>query len=94
MNNAFVSSLSLAEIEIKRSIGKLEITEDFRQAIEISGLQELAYTCNDSRNLHQLPFHHKDPFDRMLICQAMARNMPLLTADEIFSKYPLKAIIN
>ena len=89
----YLSSISLAEIEIKRSIGKLDIPDKYRNYIDLSGLRELEYSFKDSAILNSLPFHHKDPFDRMLISQALSRNITIITGDEIFAKYPLKTII-
>ena len=89
----YLSSISLAEIEIKRSIGKLDIPDQYRQYISISGLQELEYTFTDSEVLNRLPFHHKDPFDRILIAQAMSRNITIMTADKIFTKYPVRIML-
>jgi len=89
----YLSSISLAEIEIKRSIGKLDITDEYRRYIELSGLKELEYSFSDSEVLNSLTFHHKDPFDRMLIAQAISRNMTIMTGDRIFAKYPARTII-
>jgi len=89
----YLSSISLAEIEIKRSIDKLKIPNNYRNYIFPSGLKELEYGFEDSAVLNSLIFHHKDPFDRMLIAQAIARNMTIMTGDKIFEKYPLKTII-
>ncbi len=89
----YLSSISLAEIEIKRSIGKLDIPDNYRSYIDLSGLKELEYSFEDSVVLNSLTFHHKDPFDRMLIAQALSRNITIMTSDKIFAKYPLKTII-
>ena len=89
----YLSSISLAEIEIKRSIGKLKIIDEYCKFIALSGLKELEYNFTDSEELNSLTFHHKDPFDRMLIAQAMSRNMTIVTGDRIFKKYPVKAFI-
>jgi len=89
----YLSSISLAEIEIKRSIGKLDIPDNYRSFINRSGLKELEYGFEDSVVLNSLTFHHKDPFDRMLIAQALSRNMTIMTSDKIFVKYPLRTII-
>ncbi|RKX86289.1 MAG: hypothetical protein DRP58_04635 [Spirochaetes bacterium] len=89
----YLSSISLAEIEIKRSIGKLDIIDDYRRYIKISGLKELEYSFEDSTVLNSLTFHHKDPFDRMLIAQAISRNITIITGDKIFAKYSARTII-
>lgn len=93
-SDVYVSSISLAEIEIKRSVGKLEIADGYRDLILESGLYELPYAFADSVDLHALPFHHKDPFDRMLICQAKSRSMTILTADAVFLRYTEEVVLN
>ena len=90
----FVSAVSIVEIEIKRSIGKLTLSDDYREAIEHSGIKELAYTYHDSLNLNTLPIHHRDPCDRMLISQAIERGLTILTDDIHFNPYPVKVLQN
>ena len=89
----YVSSISLAEIEIMRSIGKLDIPGDYRNYIELSGIKELEYSFKDSEHLNKLPFYHKDLFDRMLISQALSRNLRIMTADKVFNDYPAKVTL-
>ena len=91
--SSYVSAISIVEIEIKRSIKKIEIPDNFREFIYKSGLQELVYDIDDSQFLAKLPFYHRDPFDRMLISQAMAKNLCLITSDSIFRQYPVKLYI-
>jgi PIN domain nuclease of toxin-antitoxin system len=85
----YVSAISFTEIEIERSIGNLTLPDTFRAQLEDTGLTHLEYVKEDSAALSALPFHHKDPFDRMLISQAMARNLPIVTADPVFKEYPV-----
>lgn len=83
-----VSSISLAEIAIKANLGKLEIsTADARQAILDLDARILAYTGEHAFFLFGLPSHHRDPFDRQLIAQALFEDVPILTPDEMFSLY-------
>lgn len=93
LNRAYprhVSAVSFAEIEIKRSIGKLSLPDDYREQLDDIGLSALAYTMDDSAKLGGLAFHHKDPFDRMLIAQAIARDLTIVTADPVFQQYPVR----
>lgn len=90
----YVSSISLAEIEIKKAIGKLEITDDYIENILESGFEPLHYRFEDAGLLGKLPFHHKDPFDRMLVTQAISNNLTLLTSDRILKTYDLSVIVN
>ncbi len=89
----YVSSISLAEIEIKKSIGKLEMADDYIANILESGFEPLHYRFEDAGLLGKLPFHHRDPFDRMLITQAISNNLTLLTSDQILKNYDLPVIL-
>lgn len=91
-NIVYVSSVSIAEIMIKASIGKLNV--DFNpveKAIE-SGFEMLDFNGEDALLLKDMPFHHKDPFDRMLIAQSMANGYSIVTDDEKFKLYDCKLI--
>ena len=90
----YISAISIAEIEIKRSIGKLTIDASYREALVESGFLLMPFEGQDARHLGDLPYHHKDPFDRMLISQAMERKMPIITADDAFSRYPVDVHLN
>ena len=83
----YLSSISIAEIMIKLSIGKLAVDFDPIKAAEISGLKFLHYQSIDAVALGNLPFHHKDPFDRMLIAQAKTQNMQIMSSDTVFGLY-------
>ncbi len=83
-----VSSISLAEVAIKANLGKLEISlADARQAILDLDARMLAYTGEHAFSLFGLPSHHRDPFDRQLIAQALVEEIPVVTPDEMFSLY-------
>lgn len=80
-NQVLVSSISVAEISIKASLGKLEAPTDGILAIKESGLDLLPFSAAAAEALRDLPWHHRDPFDRMLVAQALADNLLLLSAD-------------
>ncbi|WP_026470614.1 type II toxin-antitoxin system VapC family toxin [Alkanindiges illinoisensis] len=86
-NQFYLSSISIAEIMIKVSIGKLVVDFDPIQAATDSGLKLLPYQGIDAVSLVNLPFHHKDPFDRMLIAQAKTQNMQMMSSDTVFGLY-------
>ena len=65
----FLGSISVAEMMIKSSIGKLEVDYDPVEMVEKSGLKFVDFNAEDAVLLKSLPMHHKDPFDRMLISQ-------------------------
>ncbi len=77
---------------IKSSIGKLEVNFDPVAIALETGFQLLSFSGEDALRLKDLPFHHKDPFDRMLITQALSNNYPILTDDIKFSRYDCKLI--
>ena len=83
----YLSAISITELMIKSSIGKLALNFDPIQAAIDSGLKILPYHAIDAVALADLPFHHKDPFDRMLIAQAKAQNMRVMSSDRVFGLY-------
>lgn len=83
----FVSSVSVAEISIKASLGKLDAPEGVAEAVVQSGFEMLAFEASHAEELRELPWHHRDPFDRMLIAQARVEGLALVTADERISHY-------
>lgn len=89
----YISAITFAEIEIKRSIGKITLPDNYREEIADIGLSPIEYIIEDSISLSTLPFHHKDPFDRMLISQAISRNLPIVTADSVFKEYPVSVFV-
>lgn len=89
-NTIYVSSISITELMIKASIGKLQVDFDPIKIVKESGFELLDYSAEDSIYLKTLPFHHKDPFDRMLISQAINRKIKIMTEDSKFSKYHCK----
>lgn len=86
-NTIWLSSVSVAEIMIKASIGKLTFDFDAKSMAERSGFELLDYSASDALMLKELPFHHKDPFDRMLISQSLARGYRIMTQDGKFQSY-------
>jgi PIN domain nuclease of toxin-antitoxin system len=83
-----VSSITIWEIGIKVAIGKLEIDVDnFMRSLNDRGFAQLPVTWEHARIFSGLPLHHRDPFDRMLVAQAMSEPLILLTHDETLSAY-------
>jgi PIN domain nuclease of toxin-antitoxin system len=95
-HNKFVSAASLWEIAIKIGLGKLTLPrpfdEVFPQQLEINGFELLPISCAHLNQNLSLPFHHRDPFDRLLIAQALADDLTIVTRDPEFSKYPAKIL--
>jgi PIN domain nuclease of toxin-antitoxin system len=83
-----LGAISLSEIAIKHSIGKLELDrEDVLAGIADLQLRVLPYTVDHAYHLFGLPLHHPDPFDRQIIAQALAENTPVVTPDDKFKLY-------
>jgi len=92
----FFSAASYWEICIKLSIGKLELTDDWEKIISRelrrNEIRWLALEPAHMRRVVDLPWHHRDPFDRLLIAQAMHESMGIITADAHFQAYRVRVI--
>jgi PIN domain nuclease of toxin-antitoxin system len=95
-NEKLVSPASYWEIAIKISIGKYALSrpyDDFMQAaIDSNGFSCLHIETKHTSVLTTLPFHHKDPFDRLLIAQAMVETIPIVSNDSMLDAYPIKRL--
>jgi len=84
----YVSAASIWEIAIKSRLGKIDgDPQAFADAIEPSGFHALAVTPAHAAAVARLPLHHTDPFDRLLLAQAFAEPLKLVTADSALSAY-------
>jgi len=86
-NECFVSIASLWEMAIKSSRGKLSLPSNYSDGIEHLGAALLPITIGHVRRVQMLPFHHRDPFDRMLIAQAMEEGLMLMSRDRHVKLY-------
>jgi PIN domain nuclease of toxin-antitoxin system len=91
-NDVFVSAVSGWEIGIKVAIGKLHIPGDLEEQIRAADLVMLPVTFADGMALRSLPRHHEDPFDRLLIVQAVARQLTIVTADRRIAVYGVQCL--
>lgn len=95
-NRLYYSLLSMNEIAIKASIGKLSIGENwqsiYQRLLQQKGIDLLPLDWRAVNALQNLPFHHKDPFDRMLIAHAMVNQLAFISADNDCAKYNLPVI--
>jgi PIN domain nuclease of toxin-antitoxin system len=92
-NDVWFSAVSVAEISLKASLGKLAIDDDYVAALIASGFDELPFTAAHGEALKVLPWHHRDPFDRMLIAQATAETLTVVTADRQFAAYDAELVV-
>lgn len=91
-NTIYVSSISIAEIMIKASIGKLNVHFDPAEMAQKAGFELLDFSAKDALLLKDMPFHHKDPFDRMLIAQSINNGFNIMSDDQKFIHYDCKLI--
>jgi len=92
-NAVYLSSVSVWEIIVKHQLGKLPLpsaADDFiKQQCEKHFIEYLALDEKAVFHLSRLPNHHRDPFDKMLICQAIAHDLTILTSDKMIIQYPV-----
>ena len=94
-NTNFVSVATFWEIAIKSSLNKLEMQipiQQLKQLIWENGIEVLPITIEDTLFVSQLPFYHKDPFDRLLVAQSTNENMILVSRDEAMPLYNVQTI--
>lgn len=82
-----VSDVCLWEVAVKRSVGKLKVSADLPQTIADLGFARIAITRSQVWAVADLPLHHRDPFDRLLIAQAHDLALPVITGDAAMSAY-------
>lgn len=95
-NQALLSVGSLWEIAIKVSLGKLILLKPFDQLIPeqiaLNDIEIPQVSLDDLGVVAELPYHHRDPFDRRIVSQAMTRSIPLLSNDATLDQYPLQRV--
>ena len=89
-NDVYISISSLWEIAIKRKLGKLRFPEPFDQVMAEEGFNLLTVGYLHLDALSDLPLHHRDPFDRLLIAQSIAENVAVVTNDPKFALYDVR----
>ena len=93
-NSIYFSPISVAEIAIKISLDKLFAPREMLLLLEEAGFTELPLSARHSEALIPLPWHHRDPFDRLLIAQAQVEKLALATADRAFAAYDVELLVN
>ena len=95
-NTRFLSDASLWEISIKQSLGKLRLSQPFdallAKALKRNAIESLAIEKSHIFGVMELPFHHRDPFDRLLISTAIVEGLPIVTNDPAFQSYSVEVI--
>jgi PIN domain nuclease of toxin-antitoxin system len=91
-NMVFVSSASAWEISIKKAMGKLKAPDNLSEEIRLHRFTRLNMNFDHAKLAGELPDIHKDPFDRMLIAQAMIEKLTLVTRDNLIAKYDVSLL--
>jgi len=95
-NQPFLSMASLWEMAIKLSIGKLSLGQPFETLIpeqmKLNGIELLQIEMPHIVAVASLPFHHRDPFDRLLVAQAIVEQMPIVSGDPAFDSYTIQRL--
>jgi PIN domain nuclease of toxin-antitoxin system len=86
-NTIFISAIALWEIWLKQSLGKLKLPSNFKELLELEEFENLPLTARQAAAVASLPWHHRDPFDRMLVAQAQVERLTLLSMDEHLLAY-------
>jgi PIN domain nuclease of toxin-antitoxin system len=87
-----VSLISLWEISIKLNIGRLNIPKEFFEIVVTGGFEMLPLTIEQIEQYQTLPLYHRDPFDRMLVVQAIEQQLILITRDSAMNRYEIKIL--
>jgi PIN domain nuclease of toxin-antitoxin system len=94
--HCFLSIASCWEMAIKVSLGKLEMPRPLQrflqEQLEINGFAVLPVSLEQAAAVSAFPFHHRDPFDRLLAAQALDEEIPVVSSDPVFKAYGVKRI--
>jgi PIN domain nuclease of toxin-antitoxin system len=91
-NTISLSAVSVWEIAIKRSLGKLLIEQRWPQALARLDFEPMPVTSLHAQHVEHLPWHHRDPFDRLLVAQASLEDHTLVTADPRIAQYDVEVV--
>ena len=86
-NRTLLSAAVVWEVAIKRSLGKLDAPEGFAQTLLEAGALAVAVTVAHAEAVAELPWHHRDPFDRILVAQARSEGAVLVSRDDLLASY-------
>lgn len=91
-NLVLLSAAVVWEVAIKRSLGKLDVPEEYLSLLLGAGVQTLAMSVDHAAAVERLPPHHRDPFDRMLVAQAAIEGAALVSRDDALRPYDITLI--
>ena len=91
-DRTYVSAATIWELSVKAARGRLQVPSDFANRLLEQGMLPLALEWEHARVAGGLPLHHRDPFDRMLVAQAIVERLTIVTRDEAVKRYPVAVI--
>lgn len=95
-NDRLLSIAGLWEVAIKMSLGKLDLEKPFEELIphqlELNDIEVLAIKIVHLKKVSSLPFHHRDPFDRLIIAQSLVEQLPIVSIDTKFDEYGIERL--
>jgi PIN domain nuclease of toxin-antitoxin system len=89
----FLSAVTAWELGIKQALGDLTLLQPVSEMIRTHSMTELPVTIQHGEAVRDLPFHHRDPFDRLLVAQAMIEGLILVTGDKLLLKYGVPVLL-
>lgn len=90
-NSVYVSAATTWELAVKAGLGRIEAPlADLERTLDEAGFAELPITIAHSLRVRDLPHHHRDPFDRLLVAQALDEGLTLITSDAVIRSYPVQ----
>jgi PIN domain nuclease of toxin-antitoxin system len=91
-NQVLLSAVVVWEVAIRRALGKLPVDQRYLALLLEAGVEPLAISVEHARAVEDLPAHHRDPFDRLLVVQAVAESATLVTNDEKIRRYDVSVL--
>ena len=91
-NTIYLSAVVVWEIRIKEAIGKLSLPDAFIETLARQAFVELPITVEQANEISRLPDIHRDPFDRLLIAQAVVEDLTIITRDSVIPDYPVRVV--
>jgi PIN domain nuclease of toxin-antitoxin system len=92
-NTVYLSAVAVSEMRIKQGIGKLDLPDDFEEVLDGQAFSKLPVTVDHAHTIAGLPAIHRDPFDRMLVAQAVVEGMTIVTRDRRIAEYGVDVLL-
>ncbi len=92
-NTVYLSAVVVWEMRIKQGIGKLDLPDDFEEVLDGQAFSKLPVTVDHTHAIAGLPAIHRDPFDRMLVAQAVVEGMTIVTRDRNIAEYGIDIVV-